>query len=310
MCLLGPSLGLFEPADSGIPRRQVRQIVCSTSDLHGCLPEFGPVSSRMGFRGSPGRPDRQSRLPHGHLGLGTHTSALGSRSCRWATTHSALECNASWPSSLAVLTGIVPALGTRRYEPDQACSRTTLEGRQAPDIECVATKRAQRDLNPRPSDYEEQMGRSHAHGSLLLRSWAIVWNRLRCYCFCYCSSPHSRRSGQAKPLHRFAVDRTRAQSGQREGRFAGSLKKGRRQVGGWSPTVLHTALALKETMRQPIDELGRNLSALLLLPFQGLLHDPASPINIQFKLAQPELLRGVVACPCVVPADVETDGRA
>ena len=51
-CPLGPLLGPLIPADSGIIRRQERQIVRSTSDLHGFLPGFGQSSRRMGFRGS------------------------------------------------------------------------------------------------------------------------------------------------------------------------------------------------------------------------------------------------------------------
>ncbi len=55
-CPLGPALGPLITADSGIVRRQVRQIVRSTSDLHGFLPGFGRSRSRLiSVRSSRGR---------------------------------------------------------------------------------------------------------------------------------------------------------------------------------------------------------------------------------------------------------------
>ena len=46
-CPLGPLLGPLIPADSGIIGRQERQIVRSTSDLHGFLPGFGCFRGRL-----------------------------------------------------------------------------------------------------------------------------------------------------------------------------------------------------------------------------------------------------------------------
>ncbi len=40
-CPLGPLLGPFNPADSGIVESRLRQIVRSASDLDGFLPGFG-----------------------------------------------------------------------------------------------------------------------------------------------------------------------------------------------------------------------------------------------------------------------------
>ena len=47
VCPLGPSLCLLITADSGIPCRQVRQIVRSTKGLYGFLPEIRPLLKRL-----------------------------------------------------------------------------------------------------------------------------------------------------------------------------------------------------------------------------------------------------------------------